>query len=82
MVDGEVPSTVSLSFKCPDGISVSGQDVISPGFLYANVRVKKNQGAAVSWQPQPLHTMRHHDSECVREFSSIVHKRACSDCLG
>jgi hypothetical protein len=47
VLDDEVPSTISLSFKCPDGISVSGETVIPPGFLYANVRVKRKDGAKV-----------------------------------
>lgn len=51
VLDNEVPSTISLSFKCPDGISVSGETVIPPGFLYANVRVKRREGSQVGGVP-------------------------------
>jgi hypothetical protein len=37
--DDGSPETISMSFKCPKGIQVSGEELIPKGFMYANLRV-------------------------------------------
>mmetsp|Transcript_6707 Transcript_6707/g.16746 ORF Transcript_6707/g.16746 Transcript_6707/m.16746 type:complete len:142 (+) Transcript_6707:145-570(+) len=42
-------SKISMSLKVPDGIKVSGEDLVPPGFLYANMRMaeKRDQGLSL-----------------------------------
>jgi hypothetical protein len=49
--DDGVPRTIQLSLKCPEGVRVSGKEVIPGGFLYLNLRVQPPKASGTTGGP-------------------------------